>query len=277
MTSEPEPTPATVTAHLELTILGQPVRGQIEMPTTPVRLMDMLPVLQSLADVVVDLAARKSEEEGHPVSCKKGCGACCRQLVPIAEVEARRIRDLVNDLPEPRRSLIRARFVEARRRLEETGMLEKLLRRDEWNDNYRSIALAYFGLKIACPFLEEESCSIYSDRPVVCREYLVVSPPEHCARPTPETVKGVAMPARLWTILARFDEVPAGQGTLRWVPLSLAPEWADAHPEEPSPRPAPEFFRAIIERLTGSAISSPASTMLPPKGLDAAPPDSSPD
>jgi Fe-S-cluster containining protein len=34
-----------------------------------------------------------------------------------------------------------------------------------------------------CPFLEDESCSIHPDRPLVCREYLVTSPAELCAGP----------------------------------------------------------------------------------------------
>ena len=45
-----------------------------------------------------------------------------------------------------------------------------------------------------CPFLEEESCSIHPDRPLVCREYLVTSPAELCAGPTQEGVTPVAVP-----------------------------------------------------------------------------------
>ena len=41
----------------------------------------------------------------------------------------------------------------------------------------RILGREYFQLGIPCPFLEEESCSIYHDRPITCREYLVTSPP----------------------------------------------------------------------------------------------------
>jgi hypothetical protein len=42
-----------------------------------------------------------------------------------------------------------------------------------------------------------------------------------------------------------------------WVPLVLAPEWADNHPEEPSPRPGTEWLREVLERLTGQKIPTP--------------------
>lgn len=41
---------------------------------------------------------------GRVVSCRKGCGACCRQLVPLAWSEAYQPGELVNALPEPRRT-----------------------------------------------------------------------------------------------------------------------------------------------------------------------------
>src|SRR5262249_44693347 len=138
------------------------------------------------------------------ISCKAGCGACCRQLVPISEVEARNIGELVNSLPEPRRSQICARFAEARHRLEKAGLLEKLLHPENWpKDERQATGTWYFEQGIACPFLEKESCSIYADRPIACREYLVTSPAEHCAHPSAETVRCVKMPLKFGTALAR--------------------------------------------------------------------------
>src|SRR5262249_8293966 len=179
-----------------------------------------------------DPAVRVVEEQGPQISCKKGCGACCRQLVPLAPAEARHIRDLVNELPEPRRTEIRTRFAEARRQLEAAGLLEQLLHTDQWADGERrSVGLKYFQQRIPCPFLEEESCSIYADRPIVCREYLVTSPPENCTRPAAGAIQGVELPFKMWTALARFDTVPPSARCVRWVPLILAPEWGEAHPD----------------------------------------------
>ena len=169
------------------------------MPAGPTRLRQLLPLVQSFADAVVEGAAKGAEEQGLKISCKKGCGACCRQAVPISEVEARRIRDVVNELPEPRRSQVRARFAEARRRLAEAGLLDDLLHPGDWAlRGNASFSLKYFYLGIPCPFLEEESCSIYADRPLTCREYLVTTPAENCARLGPESEIGrLKMPGSL--------------------------------------------------------------------------------
>lgn len=252
MTAGAQVPPESVTASVELAGPEWQLRAKFTVPTGPTRLIQMLPLVQAFTDAVVDSAIKGVEAQGQRVSCTAGCGACCRQLVPISEVEARHVRDLIDGLPEPRRTEIRARFAEARRRLEEAGLLEKLLSRDRWTDGEGgSFGLRYFQQGIPCPFLEAESCSIYADRPVACREYLVTSPAENCARPTAETVECVKLPLKMWTAVARFDEAPPPARFIRWVPLILALEWAEEHAEEPPLRPGPDLLRELFEYLTG--------------------------
>jgi hypothetical protein len=110
------PTP-TITARIQLSISRQPIRFEITVPTRSVQLRDLLPIFHGLTDVIVEQAVRGAEQEGGTISCRKGCGACCRQPVPISESEARAIVHLVAALPEPRQSQVRARFAEAAARL----------------------------------------------------------------------------------------------------------------------------------------------------------------
>lgn len=251
--------PETVTATAQVSVGGWVLNARLSVPTAPTSLRTMLPVVQQLADGMVGLAVRSVEEQGKKISCKAGCGACCRQLVPISEVEARNIRDLVEAMPEPRRSQVRARFAEARRRLQEAGVLERLEQRAQWSaDEFQKIGLEYFYLGIPCPFLEDESCSIHPERPITCREYLVTSPAENCARPTAENIDWVGLAVKVWRELALFDKVPPGSQYLRWVPLVLAPEWAEAHPEEPPLRPGPEWLKELFERIAAKASSNKA-------------------
>ena len=67
--------------------------------TEPIALKEMLPLFFSFADAVMSTAANGVEQSGEKISCKKGCGACCRQLVPISETEAHWIAELVDRLP----------------------------------------------------------------------------------------------------------------------------------------------------------------------------------
>ena len=200
MSSEAQDTSGTATVDVELTIGDRRLNTKVTVPAGPTQLIDLLPIVDRVADAIVDSAVDEAAQQGRTVSCKKGCGACCRQLVPISEVEARQIRDLVAGFDEPRRSHVLARFAEARRRLEESGLLDKLLARAEWNEAvFMEIGMAYFHQGIACPFLEEESCSIHLDRPVTCREYLVTSPAANCACPTKDNIEMVALPTKVWT------------------------------------------------------------------------------
>jgi Fe-S-cluster containining protein len=216
----------------------------------------MLPLVQVLADRVVDAATETEESQGRKISCTKGCGACCRQFVPIAEVEARYIRDLIERLPEPRRTEVRGRFAAARRRLDEAGILEKLLHPEAWPEgSHREFGLEYFRLGIPCPFLEDESCSIHPDRPIACREYLVTSPAENCAKPTAETVRCVKLPYKIWTALGRVDELRESSRFIHWVPLIVAPEWAEVHPDEPAPMSGPELLQKLLNEMAAKKVS----------------------
>lgn len=256
MTTDMQSSSETRTADLALSGDGWKLRTKITVPSGPTSMSSLLPIVQSLANQVVETGVGMAEVRGQKVSCTKGCGACCRQLVPISEVEARRIRAVIEELPEPRRSIVRTRFAEARRRLEAAGLLDKLEDREQWAaGESRAVGLTYFQQGIPCPFLEEESCSIYLDRPVACREYLVTSPAENCARPTAETVQCVPLPFKVSTALSRVETGAAGP--LRWVPLILAPEWADAHPGEPASRPGPEWVNLLVENLTKTESPQP--------------------
>src|SRR5262245_58467699 len=111
------PAGETVSADVALKIGDRKLQAKFTVPAGPTRLIELLPLAQNLANAIVNAAEEDVIEQGESISCKKGCGACCRQLVPISQVEARRIRDLVEEIPEPRRGEIKKRFALARQRL----------------------------------------------------------------------------------------------------------------------------------------------------------------
>jgi hypothetical protein len=93
-----------VTANIELASPDWEMRFQVGVPEAPIAATELLPLAQNLSNAIVDATVREIETRGGKISCCKGCGACCRQLVPISEVEARYIAELVESLPEPRQS-----------------------------------------------------------------------------------------------------------------------------------------------------------------------------
>ena len=247
---------AYVTATVELSVFDQTLQGKISIPAAVVRPERMLPVFQSIADAVIQATVTSLEKKGFTISCKKGCAACCRKLVPIAGTEAHRISELLEELPEPKRSEVRARFTSARQRLQEAGLLDRLSRLDQLTDDeVWATGLEYFRHWIACPFLEQETCLIYSDRPIACREYLVTSPAEHCfPTSTAETVVRLNLPGSVSTAVASLNENPS-ENNAHWVPLILAQEWAESHPVGPPRRQGLELLRDVLDRLRGRGES----------------------
>jgi len=254
--------PDRLTGHVVLDIEGEPTTFQITVPAGPLAPEDLLPVFQGLTDAVVAAAGRRVERQGETISCRAGCGACCRQLVPVSEAEARGLASLVAAAPEPRRSEVRSRFEAALASLESGGLLTRLesVTRNGGEDVVE-LGLDYFRRRIACPFLEQESCSIHADRPLSCREFLVTSPPEHCAAPRVETVRSVRL-ARTSLGLAAASRAVTHDG---WIPLVTALRFAARSPPSARDRSGPEILREVIDGgRPGTRAANTLSTIHPP-------------
>ncbi len=221
------------TATLRLSVGELRIVHPITVPTGPVAAADVVPALQGLVNAVVAAA-----EAGKAISCRKGCGACCRQLVPISRTEAERLMVTVANLPAERRAVLEARFAVAEAALAAADLKERKGRPD------RELSTGYFALGIPCPFLEEESCSIHPDRPLVCREYLVTSPAELCAGPEQEGVTPVPVPKVSLAARGLQDERED------WFPLALLMDWAKTRPKGGARRTGPEWIQKFLKGMS---------------------------
>src|SRR5208337_4130908 len=88
-----------VTAQVDLQVAGTRVQFALTVPTAPVPPGAILPVFQTLSEAIQADVASGLEEQGKRISCRAGCGACCRQLVPITKIEARYLAELVDSMP----------------------------------------------------------------------------------------------------------------------------------------------------------------------------------
>jgi Fe-S-cluster containining protein len=262
MSDDSTPTRTMRTATVDLKVARSRLQFKLTVPDGPTRKSELLPLFRSLTDTVVEAAVDAAQAGGYTVSCRKGCGACCRQVVPISDVEAESIRALVDALPEPRRTAIVERFERARDVLADAGLLETLRasRRVPAGDA-EALGIAYFRLGIACPFLEDEACSIHAERPLACREYLVTTPAANCAQPTRDTIHCVPVPARVSRAIRRIDEdVPPGEEP--WLPLVLALEWP--LPDDPARRSGTSMIARALAFLTGQDVAEPDPQQDPP-------------
>jgi Fe-S-cluster containining protein len=223
------------TATLRLTVGTLRIAHPITVPTASVPAAEIVPALQGLVNAVVDAA-----EAGHRVSCRKGCGACCRQLVPVSRTEGERLLQLMETMPAERRAALAKRFAAAEAAIAGAGLKERGERSD------RALSVAYFAQGIPCPFLEDESCSIHPERPLVCREYLVTSPAELCAGATQEGVMPVAVPKVSMAARGLQEENDD------WFPLALLMDWSRSRPRKAKRRPGPEWVQRFLRGLAAS-------------------------
>lgn len=225
---------------VQLTVEGVEIKGGVALPVGPSPGRVLLPTLHRLTDTIVSVAQQRVESEGRHVSCRKGCDACCRQLVPIAPEEAWALAALLDEAPPAVAAPILERFDRTVESLEEKGLLEPLRRRHELHAaRLDALDRAYFLARVPCPFLADGLCTIHAARPLVCREYLVTSPATHCALPEKGKVFRVSLGAQISKALA---------GKRRWLPLVLAREFVAAHRETRVGNPA-AALRRILGRL----------------------------
>ena len=223
-------------ATLRLTAGDLRIVHEVSLPTAEVAAAEIVPALQGVVNAVVDAAERKSIASGQAISCRKGCGACCRQLVPISRTEGERLTALLRAMPAGRRARIDKRLAEAATRIERAGLAATEGRSD------REMSAAYFALGLPCPFLEDESCSIHAERPLVCREYLVTSPAGLCSGPAQEGVTPVAVPK--FSAAARKMQDESDD----WFPLALLGKRGKRGATER--RPGPEWMQRFLKGLT---------------------------
>jgi uncharacterized protein len=96
----------------------------------------------------IDKVVASVQTDVRQAECKPGCAFCCSARVEASDAEALHIARAIQDLPAARQ--------------------EELLEALRYQSAERS--KADDSARIPCSFLENDRCSIYSDRPATCRK-----------------------------------------------------------------------------------------------------------
>ncbi|MBN9319234.1 MAG: YkgJ family cysteine cluster protein [Caulobacterales bacterium] len=231
----------TVSGSGEMVIGGETLTVSFTVPAGACDSRALLPDVRRLTDQVTAKAESRAAEAGRTVSCRRGCHACCRQVVPISTAEARRLAELVDAQSPERADDLRRRFETVRRHMQQAAPRPGAKAGVAASVAY---ALAWFRQGLDCPFLEEGACSIYADRPITSREYLVTSPPEGCETLDPEVVQPLTRAVSVANALAWTT----GPGKDSWIPLTDALAYVAATPAS-AERGGPEWALAFFENL----------------------------
>jgi Fe-S-cluster containining protein len=212
------------------------VTAAVEVPVGFIPITAIVPLVRRMGEEAQALEAARSVGQGKAVSCQKGCAACCRMLVPLSAPEAFSLREFLSSLPAEAQQRLAERFTQTRSVLVSDGLWGRLMElaesgRPPDDDALDPVNRAYYALRTPCPFLEDELCSIYEERPSACRELLVTSPATWCQDIMNNPVEQIPVPLRASTVLGLLwgdlTRTPA-----RLIPLPVALEWAERHRSE---------------------------------------------
>ena len=248
--------PSTVNAEFSLKFGNTQLNASVQLPAGRTTLTELLPIIQNLENAIVERIGEEARLAAKSISCRAGCGACCRQMVPVSLFEAEALTAWIRSLDEEQRAELQRRFHSALSRLRDAGVIEKILN-ENWvldQEQMTQLAIDYFHAGVACPFLEEESCAIHPIRPLSCREYLVTSPPELCKDPAANEVAGIRLPIKLsramFTFGRQIENDPRG-----WIPLVFLLAWgrSGAAPGERVAGTGKEVFAMFLNQVTTTA------------------------
>ncbi|MBI5854314.1 MAG: YkgJ family cysteine cluster protein [Nitrospirae bacterium] len=213
-----------------------PLTTSVDVPSGFVPIATIVPLARQLGEQASVEEVRGAVEEGATISCKDGCAACCRMMVPLSPPEAFALRDHIDSLPKAERDRFMRKIDDAKAALRHAGLLEPLIELAKTpkplaDSDMDALNHAYYALRLPCPFLEAGRCGIYEHRPSACRELLVTSPADLCQDLAHNAVQPLPVPIRVSTVLGLLwadltDKIP------RLIPLPLALNWATEHEPE---------------------------------------------
>jgi len=266
MTDQPPNSQDTVTVEFTVAVGDGKFNATAVVPAGQTNLTQILPIIQSLDDALIRGFSAQLAEAGTPVTCNAGCTHCCHQLVSLNIFEAEALTTWIRSLPEARQQHLADRFHQTLLKISAAGLIDRIVSEDWFVESTtaRQLAVDYLYKRIPCPFLENDACTIYPMRPLICREYMVISPPEHCYDPLSLQTENVRMPLylsrTLHTIAANLEHDTRG-----WIPLIFLFGWmkANAHPGECIAGDGPEVLYEFVKRIDRAKPHNPAAEPQP--------------
>lgn len=174
-------------------------------------LTELVPMARDLLDSMIVRRVSALSATGLKIACHKGChAACCRRyLVSVSVPEALMIVAETQALPADERN----RIVNSCRATAERIQCQMAKGSIVAGGNVARDNLLrwYRELNISCPLLENNCCTIYDRRPIVCRECLAVGSPDQCRLDT-EVQAHVRLPIHPANVLMQLTQQLFGGG-----------------------------------------------------------------
>lgn len=220
---------------LKLDILGETLNLRIGVGKEQAKLSDIVPPARALCDRITEIVLLRLSKDRGSIPCGKGCSACCKRcLVPLSVPEALRFKEEIIAEPVSRREFIWEACLHAARLILRQRPPESLIDLTDVSSLMQSIDMGlisnwYTSLNLTCPFLINNVCGIYEQRPLACREHFIKGSSEAC-RGLGEVAEVLEMPVRLPNVLGQLASELEGTD-VEAVILPLALLWSEENSE----------------------------------------------
>lgn len=235
MPPEPSPAPSLLSATIRAMAPAIPSATTLGEQDGPEDLYWLIDYLAFAVDAA---------QPAHP--CRQGCFDCCRnQVFRVSEPEWERVRGGLSALPQASREAILARTHAMYG--PHRPVLEKMA--TAWSAGERAEPAWHEAAPKACPVLAEDGrCSLYAERPAICRAYGAFSAtvegktsvlicqqhgPGWIATLEAEGAADLTLPN--WNPIQRRLLALAPGGMIKPLPLWLLDEPREPHPNEEAP------------------------------------------
>ncbi|MHC4394710.1 MAG: YkgJ family cysteine cluster protein [Planctomycetota bacterium] len=256
------------TIELELDIFGRAVRYGIDVADKQARLADIVPIARTVCSKVAVTVLEKLREDGEAIPCHKGCSACCHYLTSLSVPEAFRLSEELLAMPAESGKAVLESYLEAAKKILDNMPEDFDITSEPTQINEQAqmsqLSSWYAGLELACPFLSDNLCTIYDQRPTACRENIVTGSAEMCKVEGQDGTQVVKMPVSVTEALARLA-ADLEQSSVEAVMLPLALPWAEENQQRGertwlAPMMVEKFVDILKEMTskTSAAVVEPA-------------------
>jgi len=250
---------------LELDVHGETLNFRIGIGKDRAKLADIVPLARTLSNSITEVVVRRARNNGDRIPCEKGCSPCCsRYLVPLSVPEALRFKQEIDAAPAYQRESAWGACLRAAQLILSQKPPKSFMNQTEVSPtgsvDLNLVSNWYTSLKLRCPFLYDHSCSIYSQRPLACREHFIMGSVRVC-RGLPGAAKVLDMPVRMPNVLGQLTSELEGTD-VEAVIFPLALIWCRENPERADRTWPAEMmvkrFVEIAETMANSNISAVA-------------------
>lgn len=165
---------------LDFEILDKPLHFRIAALNKPAKLSDIMPAAREISDGISEILQKNIVSNGGKIPCYKGCAFCCQYMVLLSHPEALRLLEESMHLS----------LKDCDKVIQGCTGMTKSVQRYLSKNNYDIFAASnmqekfadwYLKQKKTCSFLSNNSCFIYEQRPIACREHLIVNTDISCS------------------------------------------------------------------------------------------------